>query len=119
MGPSSNQSIPAAYVAGSITVPANVVSNLLVLIQQQLAPNCPGSPTEFRLEANPGSPNVNVGAASQLSGPLTATNYSYQLIPSGPPRIYRSSYPGNNTPLGELQLFSGGLLSLVHVEVVA
>jgi hypothetical protein len=106
--------IPAPYVGGSVYVPAGEVTNLLVLIQYGLSPNCPGSSAEFSLAADDGP--IFVGAASALGGPLSAQNYAYQLTGETPPRIYRSTYPGNNTPIGELQVLapSGGFL---HVEV--
>jgi len=109
--------IPAPYVPGSVFVPAGAVSNLLALIQQQLSPNCPGTAVEFLIAAdttNAGS--ILVGGASSLGGPLTQDNYAYELTPTSPPRIYRSTYPGGNTPVGELQVLApaGGYL---HVEV--
>lgn len=112
-------SIPASYVAGSVTLPAGQVANLLDLIQQQLAPNCPGSATEFLIAAdasNAGS--VTVGAASALNGPLSPTNYAYKLTANSAPRIYRSTYPGSSTPIGELQVLATNQ-AVLHVEVQA
>lgn len=114
-----NASIPAPYVAGRITLTPNVVANVLDLIQAQLAYNCPGAASEFMIAAdasNTGS--VNVGAAGQLSGPLSVTNYAYRLTPTGTPRFYRASYPGNYTPLGELQVLATSP-AILHVEVQA
>lgn len=106
-------SIPASYVSGSVFVPAGDVWSLLYLIQKQLSPNCPGSSVEFALSSDD---EVLVGGASTLGGPLSASNYGYKLTPDGPPRVYRASYPGGNTPVGELQVLAaaGGYL---HVEV--
>lgn len=106
--------IPAAYVGGSVFATAGQVTSLLVLIQYQLSPNCPGTSAEFSISAQDAS--VFVGAASALGGPLSDINYAYELTPGGPPRIYRSSFPGNNTPIGELQVLSptGGY---INVEV--
>jgi hypothetical protein len=98
---------------------ATLVQNLLTLIQQQIAGNCPGSATELQLwadAANTGS--ISVGAAGNISGPLSATNYAYQLTPTGGPRIYRSTYPGASVPIGELQVLAGAA-AVLHVEVYA
>lgn len=109
-------SIPAPYVAGSVWVPAQV-ANLLELIQQQLAPNCPGTAVEFVIAADEGNADpVLVGAASALGGPLTEENYAFKLTAAGPPRIYRSTYPGTSTPIGELQVLAASA-SMLHVEV--
>lgn len=114
--PSRNPSIPAPYVAGNISVPANTVSNLLSLIQATIAVNCPGTSSELQLIADSSNTApVFVGAAN-AAGPLSATNYAYQLTATGPPRVYRSAYPGTNTPIGELQVFSTAV-SVLHVEV--
>ena len=51
----NNTSLPAPYVAGKITVPANTVVNLLDLIQQQVQVNCPGTCAEFMLTADTGN----------------------------------------------------------------
>lgn len=113
----STPSVPAPYVPGSVFVPAGEVWSLLLLIQQQLSPNCPGSSVEFALSADDtNSGPVLVGGASTLGGPLSETNYAYQLQPDGPARVYQSTYPGGNTPVGELQVLApaGGYL---HVEV--
>ena len=104
--------IPAAYVGGSVFAPAGEATSLLLLIQMQLSPNCPGTSAEFSLSADS---SVFVGAASQIGGPLTATNYAFQLASGDPPRIYRSTYPGNNTPIGELQVLAPGGAWL-HIE---
>lgn len=110
--------VPAGYVAGMLNLPANTVSNLLALIQAQLAPNCPGTAVEFQVSSDAGNTGaVFVGAASQLRGPLSATNWAYQLEPGGAARGYRSAYPGTNTPLGELQLLSA-TAAVLHVEVL-
>jgi hypothetical protein len=109
--------VPPSYVAGAITVPAGVVSNLLSLIQAQIAPNCPGTATEFLIAADAGNAGaVSVGAASLVSGALSSTNYAYRLTPASPPRVYRSTYPGSNTLIGEMQVLSAAA-AVLHVEV--
>jgi hypothetical protein len=114
-----NAAVPASYVAGTINLPANIVFNLLELIQQQVNRNCPGSATEFVIAADPlNTGSVIVGAASPISGPLSATNYSFKLAPTSPPRVYRSTYPGNSTPLGELQVMALNPAT-IHIEVQA
>lgn len=104
--------IPAPYVGGTIVVPAGQPANLLQLIQQQLQPNCPGSSVELVLSAES---SVFIGSASAIGGPLSDTNYAFELLP-GTPRIYRSGYPGNSTPIGDLQVFATAAAEL-HVEV--
>jgi hypothetical protein len=112
-------SVPAPYVSGAVQIPAGAVYNLLVLIQQQLQANCPGSAVELMISADPANVGVvKIGAASAISGPLTATNYAYSLSPTSDPRIYRSVYPGSNVPLGELQVLATNA-SILHVEVTA
>lgn len=111
--------IPTAYVAGTITLPANTVSNVLALIQAQLAPNCPGTAVEFQIAADAANTApVQAGARSRLGGPLSATNWAYELEAGSTARGYRSAYPGTNTPLGELQVFSTAV-AVLHVEVIA
>jgi hypothetical protein len=113
-GPNMNTpSIPAPYVGGSVVVPANEATSLFALIQQQLQPNCPGGAAELVLSADDA---VFVGSASAIGGPLSETNYAFQLTPGGPPRIYRSSFPGNQAPLADLQVFAAAA-AVLHVEV--
>lgn len=108
---------PAPYVAGNVTLPAGVVANLLELIQDQIQANCPGTAVEFMIQADPANGGaVSFGAASQLGGPLSGTNYAYKLSPTSPPRVYRSSYPGTSTPIGELQVLAT-TAAVLHVEV--
>lgn len=112
MGPA-----PSSYVGGSLTLTAGVVSNLLQLIQTQLDPNCPTSALELQLTADASNAGaISVGQYSKLQGALSATNFAYKLVPTSPPRIYRSSYPGTSTPLGDLQVMAAGD-AILHVEV--
>lgn len=97
--------VPAPYVAGAIFAPVGQVANVLALIQQQLSPNCPGTSVSFRIGLDATGP-VYVGAASSIGGPLSATNYAYQLKVAGDYRLYTTSYPGNSTPIGELQVLA-------------
>lgn len=109
--------IPASYVGGEVQVPANEVSDLLLLIQEQLSPNCPPSAVEVQIVADAANAGpILVGSASMIGGPLSDTNYAYELLSTSPPRVYRATYPGGNGALGELQVLapSGGFL---HVEV--
>lgn len=103
-------SIPPSYVGGTVFVTGGSPQNLLLLIQQQLAPNCPGTCVQFRLAADS---EMFVGAASFLGGPLTNQNYAY-VLEAGEKRIYQSAYPGSSTPIGDLQVLGSGAL---HVEV--
>ena len=68
------------------------MASLLALIQSQLSPNCPGTAVEFLIAADPanGGP-VLVGGASSIGGPLTETNYAYELTPSSPPRMFATN----------------------------
>ena len=110
-------SIPAPYVGGTISLDAGVVSGLLNLIQKDLAKNCPGSCTELQLWADANNfGSIMVGSYSQLAGPLSATNYAYKLTPTSGPRVYRSTYPGQSVPLGDLQVLAASAATL-HVEV--
>lgn len=112
MGPS----VPTAYVAGTITVPAGKAVGVLQLIQQQLNPNCPGTSVEFRIEADAGNvAPVFIGQGSP-DQPVSCDNYGGQLAPMGGRRKYRASYPGSGTPQGEMQVFSEAPAKL-HVEV--
>lgn len=111
--PVTSPTVPAPYVGGSVVVPAGQPTSLLGLIQQQLQPNCPGSSAELVISADEA---IYVGSASALGGPLSATNYAYELTPGAAPRIYRSSFPGNSTPLADLQVFAAAAATL-HVEV--
>ena len=112
--PVATPSIPASYVGGTVIVPEGQAVSLLALIQQQLTLACPGSSLELRLSADQ---TIFVGSASNIGGQLTDTNYAYELAPGDPPRIYRSSFPGHSTPIGDLEVFANGAASL-HVEVV-
>lgn len=115
----SNPATPVGYIAGNISLAANTVSNLLTLIQQQLEPNCPGTAVEFQIAADAGNTQVvNVGARSRIGGPVSAINWAYQLVAGGTARGYRSVYPGANTPIGQLQLFSTAA-AVIHCEIVA
>lgn len=105
--------IPTSYVGGTVLVPAGQPASLLLLIQLQLDPNCPGTSAEFSLSTED---DIFVGAPSKIGGPLSATNFAYQLTAGNSPRIYRSTFPGNNTPIGELEVFASGGGSL-NVEV--
>jgi hypothetical protein len=105
-------SVPPPYVGGTVWTPAGTVANLLLLIQQQLAPNCPGTCVEFRLEADA---EVYVGAASSIGGALTTTNYAYALA-AATPRLYRSNFAGSSTPIGDLQVLAS-VATALHVEV--
>jgi hypothetical protein len=110
-------SIPPPYVAGRLTVPSGVVSNLLSLIQEQLFNNCPGTAVELKIWAALGNVGaITVGAATQLNGPLTQDNYAFKLLPTGPEKIYRSTYPGSSVPIGDIQLLAASEQKL-HVEV--
>lgn len=107
-------SIPAPYVPGTVDVPAGEVWSLLYLIQKQLSPNCPGTSVSFAISAEGGT--IYVGGSSQIGGKLSEENYAYKLEDGDPPVRYQSSYPGGNTPVGEIQVLSTGGGKL-HVEV--
>lgn len=113
----SRPSIPTPYVAGTISVPAGVVSGILRLIWDQLNPNCPGTGVEFRV--SPDATNttpVFIGQSSPGGKPLSCNNYGAILTPMGEERRYRASYPGTGTPQGVMQVFSEAAAKL-HVEV--
>lgn len=101
----SNPSTPPSYLAGAVKVAFNKVSNLMVLIQAQLAPNCPGAAHQVRLTSNRHNDDITIliGAASVIGGPLSKTNYGVRLAP-GQMELYLSSYPGASAPIGDLQV---------------
>jgi hypothetical protein len=108
---------PPPYLAGTVNLPVLQGVNLLEQMQIQLAVNCPGTAIELHIQASPSnSRSVFVGATSNRNGHLSQTNYAYRLTPTGPARIYRSTYPGNSVPIGDLQLLSPGG-GAVHVEI--
>jgi hypothetical protein len=116
MTPSRNQAIPCAYIAGTINVTAGSVQNLLTLIQAQLTPDCPGAAAEFQIQADTANTGtVEFGAASSIAGALSATNYGYSLAANAI-RLYRSTYPGASSPIGDVQVFSAAA-AILHVEV--
>ena len=114
---------PAGYVAGKITISAGNAGTplpLLSLIQAQLDSNCPGAGQEVTIQADT-SGAVYVGRASTLGGALSTSNYGYVLDPgtstvAGASRTYRSSFPGNNSPVGDLQVLMAAA-GTFHVEV--
>jgi hypothetical protein len=88
-------------------------------VQDQLQENTPGTAVEFQVAADAANTSsVYAGAASYRGGPVSATNWAYQLTPGGAARGYRAAFPGTNTPLGQLQLFSPAT-AVLHVEVQA
>jgi hypothetical protein len=108
---------PAGYVAGTIEISAGqagVPQQLLALIQAQLDPNCPGAGAEVTLQTDT-SGVLYVGRQSSLGGPLSTTNYGYALQPLGS-RTYRTSFPGNHSPVGDLQVLMAAA-GTFHVEV--
>lgn len=97
--------LPSGYVGGTITISAgqaNAPQQLLALIQAQLDKNCKGAGYEITIQATTAS--VYIGRESPLGGPLSATNYAYVLL-AGSSRTYRSSFPGEHSPVGDLQVF--------------
>jgi hypothetical protein len=109
--------IPAAYVAGTITVSAGV-SNLLDLIHAQLDPACPGAGHVTQIVADTGnSAAVYFGAASPIGGALNSTNYAWSLS-AGASRYYYASILGANAPVGRIQVYAAATQTL-HVEVLA
>jgi len=104
-----------AYVAGTLTVPAGVPTNLLALIQASLEPNYNGAALGVTIQADAAnSDNVYVGAASHSGGALSATNYGYVLSASG--SAYRSSAgAGFSAPVGQIQVFAVAQQT-IHVE---
>ena len=111
-------SVPCPFVCGSVDVPANQAVSLLSLIQNQVTRDCPGTSTQFTLSASPTNmAPVWLGAFMQIAGALTIKSFGSFLTPMGEPRIYRSSYPGTQTPIGLIQVFSEAPAKL-HIEVV-
>lgn len=116
MSASANPLVAPAYTAGTISISAGKVSNLLAVIQAQLEPNQSGGALGITItadQANAGT--VYVGAASTLGGPLSAVNYGYALNPTG--QSYRNT-PGAGfaAPVGQIQLLSPQS-AILHVEI--
>lgn len=111
-------------VSGTVTLAAaNTPYNLLALIQAQLDPNCSGAGQEVNIQTD-ASAGVYVGQPSPVSGLLSSTNYGYYLAPAsgtaspqGASRTYRSSFPGNNSPVGRLYVLSTAANTTIHIEV--
>jgi hypothetical protein len=109
--------LPSGYVGGTITISAGQAGSpqsLLALIQAQLDSNCPGTGQEVDLQTD-SSGALYVGA-SNLVGPLSATNYAYELVSGGASRTYRSSFPGFSSPVGSLSVFMAAA-GTFHVEI--
>ena len=112
--------LPAGMVGGTITLSDSNPHVLLDLCVAQLDKNCPGAGQEVTLQADSSGP-LYVGLPN-LIGALSTTNYSYVLdkaqsgCVAGASRTYRTSFPGNHSPVGNLNvLMSGG--GTFHVEV--
>jgi hypothetical protein len=115
--------MPSGYVAGTITISAGQAGTpqqLLSLIQAQLDPNCPGAGHEIQLQAD-SSGALYIGRAN-AAGPLSTTNYGYVLdkaqspLVAGASRIYRTSFPGAHSPVGDLMVLMSAT-GTFHVEV--
>ena len=110
--------LPAGYTAGTITIAAgqaNVPQNLMTLIQQQLDINVQGSGYEIQLQTD-NSGNVFIGNATTIGGPLSSTNYGYQLFQGGASRTYRSGFPGSHSSVQDLQVLMTAA-GTFHVEI--
>lgn len=111
-------SVPAPYIAGMLTLTPHVPHNLLELIHEQTGLDCPGTSTEFRIWANPTNlAPIWIGAFMPKTGSLSVHQYAYNLTPMQQPMVYRSSYPGTQTPIGVMQVFSEAPAKL-HIEVI-
>jgi hypothetical protein len=101
-----------------LTLTPGVPHNLLDLIHATLGLDCPGTSTEFRIWAHPTNlAPVWLGCYMPKPGALSVHQYAYTLTPMQEPIVYRSSYPGTQTPIGRMQLFSETECR-VHIEVV-
>lgn len=125
-------SVPVPFAAGTLTLPAGQPVGLLDLIHQQINRDVPGTSTQFTIEADPcnqapvylgaymGNPlqaNPTQPSNEGRPGALSASNYGRSLTFERGPIVYRSSYPGTQTPIGVLQVFSEAAAK-IHVEVV-
>ena len=113
MGSTYNPLNAPGYVAGTLTLSAGAVTNLLDLIKAQLEPNCPGAAIMVNLTSD--TDLVYVGASSRIAGALSATNYGYLLASGG--SVYKcSAGAGNSAPIANIQLLCAAGATL-HVEV--
>ena len=125
-------SVPVPFAAGTLRVPAGQPVGLLDLIHQQINRDVPGTSTQFTIESDPcnlapvyfgafmGNPlqqDSTEPSNEARPGALSPLNYGRMLTPMGEPITYRSSYPGTQTPIGVLQVFSEAPAK-IHVEVV-
>ena len=99
----ANNPMNPKNTAGSVTVTGGAAVNLLDLIRAQLDTDCIGTGQEVNIQADSGieQPNVYIGRESPLGGDVSASNYGYVLT-AGSSRTYRSSYPGNESPVAEI-----------------
>lgn len=107
----ANPLLPSGMVAGTIAISsqqAGVPQSLLTLMQAQLDPNCPGAGQEVTIQAD-NSGAVYIGRPNQM-GALSTSNYGYLLVAGTSALIpggaisFQTSFPGNNAPVGDLQV---------------
>lgn len=110
-------SVPAPYIAGRLELEPGKPHNLIDLIHDQLGLDCPGTSTEFRIRAHPTNmAPIWIGAFMPKPGALSIHQFADTLSPMQE-RVYRSSYPGTQTPIGVIQVFSEASAKLT-VEVI-
>ena len=125
-------SVPVPFAEGTLRIPAGQPVALLDLIHQQINRDVPGTSTQFTISSDPcnvapiylgafmGNPlqqDETEPANAARPGALSATNYGRLLTAQGDPIVYRSSYPGTQSPIGVLQVFSEAPAK-IHIEVV-
>jgi hypothetical protein len=103
--------------SGTISGNANTLYSLQERLQTQLDPDCVGVAQSVTITADlSNTAAVNLGKASPVAGNVSSTNYGYPLNP-GSSQSYRSSYPGSESPVSVLQIFSTQNW-ILHVDVV-
>lgn len=125
-------SVPLPFAAGTLKVPAGAPVALLDLIHAQINRDVPGTSTQLKIQSDPcnvapvyfgcymGNPlqaSASEPANASRPGPLSAQNYGFFLTPMGEPIDFRSSFPGTQSPIGVLQVFSEAPAK-IHVTVV-
>ena len=96
--------VPIGYIAGKLAITGGAPVNLIDLIVAQLDVNVDRGARKVVIQRD--SADLFVGTKTTLGGALSATNYGMTLTTTVPIFRYDSNFPGSNSPLGSLQVFS-------------
>ena len=125
-------SVPCPFAAGTVDVPSMQPVSLLDLIHRDINRDVPGTSTQFTIFPDPrnqapvyfgafmGNPlqrDEHEPSNEPRPGKLDFRNYGRSLTPQGDPIEFYASYPGTQTPIGVIQVFSEPPAKL-HVVIV-